>query len=161
MHSSRMRTVLCSGRPWGWRGNLPGGVCTVGLSACQGGVCIGGGGYLPRGCSSGSSRQVRGVAEKHEIYAAVKGGHLFYDLFLRGWGGGGIKPSVPLDLQLGGLPARVLGVSACWGGVYPEGCLTAGGMSACQGCACLPDPPVDRMTDTCKYITLPQLCCGR
>ena len=37
--------------------------------------------------SSGSSGQVRG-AEKHEIYAAAFGSHLFYDLFSQGWGGG-------------------------------------------------------------------------
>ena len=36
--------------------------------------------------SSGSSGRVRG-AEKHEIYAAAFGGHLFYDLFSQGRGG--------------------------------------------------------------------------
>ena len=36
--------------------------------------------------SSGSSGRVRG-GEKHEIYAAAFGGHLFYDLFLQGQGG--------------------------------------------------------------------------
>ena len=47
--------------------------------------------------SSGSSRRVRG-AEKHEIYATAFGGHLFYDLFSQGWGGGGgIAPSAPAD----------------------------------------------------------------
>ena len=35
--------------------------------------------------SSGSSGRVRG-GEKHEIYAAAFGGHLFYDLFLQGRG---------------------------------------------------------------------------
>ena len=35
---------------------------------------------------SGSSGRVRG-ADKHEIYAAAFGGHLFYDLFLQGQGG--------------------------------------------------------------------------
>ena len=29
----------------------------------------------------------KGGAEKHEIYAATFGGHLFYDLFLQGRGG--------------------------------------------------------------------------
>ena len=38
--------------------------------------------------SSGSSGRVGGGAEKHEIYAAAFGGHLFYDLFLQGQGGG-------------------------------------------------------------------------
>ena len=46
--------------------------------------------------SSGSSGRVRGGAEKHEIYAAAFGGHLFYDLFSQGWGGyGPLGP--PLD----------------------------------------------------------------
>ena len=35
----------------------------------------------------------KGVAEKHEIYAATFGGDLFYDLFSRGQGGHG--PSSP------------------------------------------------------------------
>ena len=35
--------------------------------------------------SSGSSGRVRG-GEKHEIYAAAFGGHLFYDLFSQGRG---------------------------------------------------------------------------
>ena len=41
--------------------------------------------------SSGSNGRVRG-AKKHEIYAASFGGHLFYDLFLQGWGGGSMAP---------------------------------------------------------------------
>ena len=54
----------------------------------------------------------------------------------------------------GGLPK---GVSTrgdvCPGGVCSRGCLPGG---------CLPDTsPVDRMTDMCKNITLPQLRCGR
>ena len=44
--------------------------------------------------SSGSSGRVRGGAEKHEIYAAAFGGHLFYDLFLQGRGGA-MAPSAP------------------------------------------------------------------
>ena len=45
-------------------------------------------------CSSGSSGRVRGGAEKHEIYAAAFGGHLFYDLFSQGRGGA-MAPSPP------------------------------------------------------------------
>ena len=30
-----------------------------------------------------------GGAKKHEIYVATFGGHLFYDLFVQGWGGHG------------------------------------------------------------------------
>ena len=42
--------------------------------------------------SSGSSGWVRG-AEKHEIYVAAFGGHLFYDLFSQGQGA--MAPSPP------------------------------------------------------------------
>ena len=56
-------------------------------------------------------------------------------------------------------------------GVYPGGvCLplvnggfgvcggAGGGVVVCPGSTggCLPDPPVDRMTDRCKNVTLPQ-----
>ena len=40
--------------------------------------------------------RVRGEAEKHEIYVAAFGGHLFYDLFSQGRVGG-MAPSVPPD----------------------------------------------------------------
>ena len=33
-------------------------------------------------------RPGREGAKKHEIYVATFGGHLFYDLFVQGWGGG-------------------------------------------------------------------------
>ena len=39
--------------------------------------------------SSGSSGRVRGGGEKHEIYVAAFGGHLFYDLFSQGRGSHG------------------------------------------------------------------------
>ena len=42
--------------------------------------------FLELKFSSGSSGRVRG-GEKHEIYVAAFGGHLFYDLFSQGWGG--------------------------------------------------------------------------
>ena len=38
--------------------------------------------------SSGSYGRVRDGGEKHEIYAAASCGHLFYDLFSQGGGGG-------------------------------------------------------------------------
>ena len=45
--------------------------------------------------SSGSSGRVRGGGtEKHEIYAAAFGGHLFYDLFSQGQEGT-MAPSPP------------------------------------------------------------------
>ena len=42
--------------------------------------------------SIGSSSRVRG-AKKHEIDVAAFGGHLFYDLFVQGWGA--LAPSAP------------------------------------------------------------------
>ena len=47
--------------------------------------------------SSGSSGWVGG-AKKHEIYVAAFGGHLFYDLFVQGWGAW--PPWLLLDLLL-------------------------------------------------------------
>ena len=57
------------------------------------------------------------------------------------------------------------------GGVCPGGLPRGGGVCTgeCLQGGCLANtpqtrgthPPVDRMTDTCKNITLPQLCCGR
>ena len=52
-----------------------------------------------------------------------------------------------------------------WGGAWSQGvpgtggCLVlgGGGIPACTEA----DPPVNRITDACKNITLPQLCCGR
>ena len=48
------------------------------------------------------------------------------------------------------------------GGSAPGECLLPGGLlpgGVCSG-ECLP-PPMNRMTDRCKNITLPQLHCGR
>ena len=46
--------------------------------------------------SIGSSGRVGG-AKKHEIYVAAFGSHLFYDLFLQGWGGAMAPSAPPLD----------------------------------------------------------------
>ena len=57
--------------------------------------------------------------------------------------------------------SRLLGsVSAGGEGARPWG---PGGGGFCPGGVCLPDtpPPVDRMTDACENLTLPQLRCGR
>ena len=55
-----------------------------------------------------------------------------------------------------GLP----GGHACLGGGVPRGvCMPGGCMSG--GYACHAHPTVDRMTHTCKNITLAQLRCGR
>ena len=56
---------------------------------------------------------------------------------------------------VGYVPSAAVAICA-QGGVYPRGvCL--------GGCVCQipPPPPVDRMRDRCKNITLPELCCGR
>ena len=37
---------------------------------------------------SASDPAAGGGGKKHEIYVAAFGGHLFYDLFVQGWGGG-------------------------------------------------------------------------
>ena len=78
------------------------------------------------------------------------------------------------------LVARISQHVLRWGGACSRGCLLLGGAcsqgGACilsQGGACLwsqgvciqacngADPPVNRITDTCKNINLPQLRCGR
>ena len=40
-------------------------------------------------------RPGKGGTEKHEIYVAAFGGHLFYDLFLQSRGGGGAMAPLP------------------------------------------------------------------
>ena len=45
-----------------------------------------GGPQRGRGSSIGSSGRVGGRGKKHEIYVAAFGGHLFYELFVQGWG---------------------------------------------------------------------------
>ena len=57
----------------------------------------------------------------------------------------------------GGLPAR--GMSACWGGLPARGMSACWGGSPCWGClpgqgGSLEVPPVNRITDMCKNITL-------
>ena len=48
--------------------------------------------------SSGSSGRVEdGGSEKHEIYVAVFGGHLCYDLFLQGGGAMAPQPPPPIS----------------------------------------------------------------
>ena len=53
----------------------------------------------------------------------------------------------------------------CVGGSAQGECLPGRGSAqggVCPGDVCVADPPpVNRMTDRCKNITLPQLCCGR
>ena len=59
----------------------------------------------------------------------------------------------------------VRGGAWSWGVPGPRGCLVLGGPGPGGGGgipACTEaDPPVNRITDACKNITLSQLCCGR
>ena len=162
LHSSRMRTaraftvspsMLCAGGVSAPRGCLlPGGVCSRGgvcspevsaprgLSAPRGAVCSGGC-LLSRGC-------------------LLQGGVCFWGvcLLLRVW-----RCLLPGGVCSGG---GVCSQGVCFqGGVYswgvsaPKGCLLPGvGIPACTEAD---TPPVNRMTDACKNITLPQLHCGR
>ena len=79
-----------------------------------------------------------------------------------------------------GVCLRVSARGVCLGGVSAWGCLCLGKGGVCLGClpgvsakgdvcpgeVCIPactgaaPPPLDRMTDTCENITLPQLRCG-
>ena len=78
------------------------------------------------------------------------GGVCFGGVWSRGVPGpGGV--SVP-----GGL---VVGVAWSRGGLLLGGCLLPGGVVSQH--ALRQTPPVDRITDTCKNITLAQLRCGR
>ena len=138
MHSSRMYTVRCSGRPW-WC--LTGGVST-------GGVCPGG--CLPRGVSAQSGCLPRGVSVCQGVCLPARG------CLLRWVSAQGVSTQGSVCPEW---------VSAQGGVCLPGGCLpargclprwvSAQGVSACQGVSaqggvCLPQPsPVDRMTDTC------------
>ena len=78
-------------------------------------------------------------------------------------GGGGVCPGGCLlsgDLLLGGLLLGYLfwGVSTLGGCLLRGGyLLLGGGIPSCTEA----DPPVDRITDACKNITLAQLRCSR
>ena len=55
---------------------------------------------------------------------------------------------------------------SAWGvfsqrGVSAQGVFCPGGCVCLEGVSSRSSPPVDRMTDTCINITLPQLRCGR
>ena len=47
------------------------------------------------------------------------------------------------------------------GGVWSGGCLPLVGRGCIPACNGADPPPANRITDTCKNITLPQLRCGR
>ena len=109
-----------------------GGLCPVG-------VCVQGRISVQWGLCPGEGISVQGVC--------VQGGLCPGGFFVQG----GLCPG----------EVSVQGRSLPRGGLCPWGSLF-GGVSVQGG---LPDrdppPPVNRITDTCKNITLPQLCCGR
>ena len=76
---------------------------------------------------------------------------------------GGVYPGVSAqgDFCPGGC---CLGGGVCLRGVYPgvsaQGCLPGGCLPLVLG-VCGRNPPLNRMTDRCKNISLLQLCCGR
>ena len=74
--------------------------------------------------------------------------------WLRGW----CAWSGGVCLVQGGVPGPGWGGGVClvWGGGVPD---LRGGLASQH--AVRQTPPVDRITDTCKNITLAQLRCGR
>ena len=98
-------------------------------------VCGGGGVSAWQGVSAQGSVSVQGVSAQMGVCL------------------GGVGPEGCLPME-GVCPGRcLLRRGVCWGGVCPWGFCP----SACWDT----HPPVDRMTDRCKNITLPQLRCGR
>ena len=128
-----------------------GGVCSWGVVPAQGGVHARGdvpawrGVYLPRGCTC------RGVGAVPVQGVNLPGGVPAQGCTYRGWVGGCTCQGVYL---LGGvyLP-RGSGVCTCPGGLLQGG--------VCSGGCTEVHPPVNRITHTCKNITLGQLRCGR
>ena len=138
--------------PWGGGVSLPGGCpCWGGLPA---------GGVLP---ALGGVLRTRGGGRVREggLLAEGEGG---------GRGGGGLLARGVLPCH-GGSPCRgspchggspCWGVLPVWGGSPCQGGLLAGGVSPCRGGSPYQrPPPVDRITDACKNITLAQVRCGR
>ena len=155
MHSSRMRTARCSG----CRGD-------VSQHALGSGVYVypsmhWAAGYVCIPACTGQGVSAQGVsaldvsAQGRCLPGAVCYGGVCLEVSVRGVCLGGVYP--------GGVSAR-----GClpWGclGVYLGGVCLGG---VCLG-GCLPHPlpadthtPVNRITDACENITLPQLRCGQ
>ena len=177
LHSSRMRTVraltvspsmLCArgGVPgprglylvWGCTSSW-GDRCTWSQGGCtwsQGGVPGLGGVYLVPGGTWSQGCTWSGDTWSQGLYL-VPGG-------VPDPGGICLVPGVVYLVWWGGcIPGLVGGVYLVPGGVPdPRGVPGPGGCTWSWGG--VPGqvlPPVDRITDACKNITLPQLCCGR
>ena len=122
------------------------------------GVCLGPGSVCPGGCLPGEclcGGVCPGVSARGCLPGGVCPGVSVWGVYL-----GGVWPGVSafgmsareVCLPMGGFLPR--GVSVQGEGMSAEGVSAQGGMSDRH-------PPVKRMTDRCKNITLPQLCCGR
>ena len=143
MHSSRMRTIHSGSR-------LPrGGVSARGVCQAGGGIC--------RGVSA-----QRGLPEK-SAWGCLPGVSEWVVVCpgVSAQGGGGVclEVSAQGDVCPARMVASVWGVSA-WGFLH-EGCLPDG--DVCWGVSTqrVSVPPVDRMTEACENITLPELRCGQ
>ena len=176
MHSSRMRTArllpispsctalggvsgprLCTwsrgmylprGVPaWGY---LPRGVCLLGGMYLVCGV------YLVGGCTCPVGEPTQGSVPDQGVYLP---GECTWS-----WGAGGVPVlgDVPGPggtclggyTCMGGVPSPGGGCT-CLGGVPAQGVHLSGGVPA-RGSTCPGTPPVNRMTNRCKNITLPQ-----
>ena len=121
----------------------PSMLCSQGGGFCSGGECLLQGGCLlwgvsaPRGMSAPGECLLRGVSA------------------LGGWGvsapGGCLLPGGVCSGRVG---VSALGGVCSWGGVCSGG--SAPGGCGIPACTEADTPPVNRMTDRCKNITLPQ-----
>ena len=138
MHSSRMRTAGSSSH-WGW------GVC---LSACWDRppwvgletpwVWAWRPPQLPLGCGPGHP-----LARSPSTSLGCEPGDT--------------PGQIPLNFPPGCGPGNLQGML----GYHPPGDLLQGMLGYHLQCMLGYHPPVNRITDTCKNITLPQLRCGR
>ena len=177
MHTDRSLTVY-------YRSLLPGrgGVSAVGGcrllgGVCSGGVCLLGGGCLLQGCLLWGCL-LQGVSAPGGCLllggggGCLLGGCLLWGCLLWGVSAQGSVCSGGC-LLWGGVCSRgcLLGGVCSWGGCLLQGGVCSQGGTCCQGGVCSRGvyprmywgrhPPVNRITDTCKNITLAQFCCGR
>ena len=145
MHSSRMRTGRSLTVCWSL---LPGGgVCSAGVSAPEGSAP--GGSVADPGFARGGGANSPGGVPTYDFAKFFQKLHEIERIWAPR--GGRVSLHPPLD------PPHVCswGVSAP-GGLLPVGGLLLGGVCSWGGIpACTEaDPPVNRMTDRCKNITL-------
>ena len=136
MHSSRMRTGR-SLTVWRRGGLLAGGGSPCwGGSPCKGGLSLPGGALLARGVGSPwwGSLPARGVS--------LLGGSPCWGVSLPG--------ESPCQ---GGSPCQGVSLVGCWGVSLPGGFSLLGGLLD-RGFSLLETPPVNRMINRCKNITL-------